>query len=285
MPGRGGSGALPSGMGGVQLGMGGMLGAGGSSTGAGGGPGAGGAAMEAGGASSGGASGMAGTAGTAGAGGEMPTCMKGQVKGSQVVIIGDSYIQVPGTLQGDIQTHARMEGALGASETYRNYAISGTSLGNGQIPSQYTTAKTANKDIKVVIMDGGGNDVLILNPACLTAKPAANNSSCVQTVQNATMAAKTLLDQMAADGVEDVMYFFYPAVPAVSGDILEYSEPKAADFCNSAVKPRCHFVSTKAAFAGKTGLISADNIHPTTQGAQLIADMVWDRMVKDCVAQ
>ena len=215
----------------------------------------------------------------------MPTCMKGQVKASEVVMIGDSYIQIPGTLEGDIEAHARMEGALGATETYRNYAVSGTSLGNGQIPSQYETAKTLNKDIKVVIMDGGGNDVLILNPVCLSAKPAANSASCVMTVQNAISAAQKLLDEAAADGVEDVVYFFYPSVPAVTGDILDYSEPKAQAFCDGAQKPRCHFVSTKAAFAGMSGLIGLDNIHPTVQGAQLIADLIWARMVKDCIAQ
>jgi lysophospholipase L1-like esterase len=279
-----GAGGTPVGAGGVPMGSGGLLGTGGSlpnsggTTGMGGMPGMGGMLGTSGG-------GAAGMAGSAGAGGAMAPCMKGQTKGSQVVMIGDSYIQIPGTLQGDIQTLARMEGGLGASDTYRNYAVSGTSLGNGQIPSQYETAKTVSKDIKVVIMDGGGNDVLILNPQCLSAKPAANNASCVMTVQNATDAAKKLLDEMAGDGVEDVIYFFYPAVPAVTGDILDYSEPKAADFCNNATKPRCHFVSTKAAFAGKSGLIGLDNIHPTTDGAQLIANLIWDRMTQDCVAQ
>ena len=180
-----------------------------------------------------------------------------------------------------------MEGALKAGETYRNYAVSGTSMGNGQIPSQYTTtAKTVSKDIKVVIMDGGGNDVLILNPACLSAKPAASNASCVMTVDNALNTGKTLFQQMAADGVTDVVYFFYPAVPAVTGDILEYSQPKVLDMCNSLTMPRCHFVSTREAFAGKNAqYIGIDGIHPTAAGAQVIADLIWDTMQKNCIAQ
>ncbi len=227
----------------------------------------------------GGASGSTSDAGTA-------PCVKGKVKGSEVVIIGDSYVQIPGTLEGDIETLARMEGALGSTETYRNYAVSGTSLGNGQIPSQYTSAKAANPDIKVVIMDGGGNDVLLLNSQCLSANPTSSNASCVMTVANAISAAQTLAAQMAADGVEDLVYFFYPEVPAVTGDVLSYSEPKAQAFCDALTKPRCHFVSTREAFAGKTAqYIGLDGIHPTTAGAQVIAGLIWDTMQKYCIAQ
>jgi hypothetical protein len=296
------SGGVTSGSGGIAMGAGGIVGqggamaAGGVSTATGGAsPGTGGTSGNTGGTSgtgggsggTGGSSGAGGTGGasTGGAGGSA-TCMKGTVKASQVVMIGDSYIQIPGTLQGDIQTLARMSGAIGATDTYRNYAVSGTSLGNGQIPSQFTTAKTANPDIKVVIMDGGGNDVLLLNPACLSANPAANNASCVMTVANATMAAKTLAMTMADAGVEDLVYFFYPSVPAATGDILAYSQPLVESFCSTLVKPKCHFISTKEAFDGKQAqYIGPDGIHPTTTGAQVIAGLIWDKMKADCVAQ
>src|SRR5438045_3863315 len=74
----------------------------------------------------GGAGGTGGTGGSGGSGGSGTPCLS---KGSQVVVIGDSYMTV-NTAYTYTQQLAQAEGA---PTPYRSYAVPGTSLGNGQI--------------------------------------------------------------------------------------------------------------------------------------------------------
>ncbi len=135
-------------------------------------------------------------------------------------------------------------------------------------------------------MDGGGNDILLLNRQCLTVQSAETNASCVSSVASIVSAAKALLSEMAADGVEDVVYFFYPDVPVVTGDMLSYAEPLVAETCLASATPSCHFIDTRPTFQGMTAqYILPDGIHPTVAGAQVIADLIWQTMVDNCVAQ
>ncbi|HMJ10241.1 MAG TPA: hypothetical protein VK524_02490, partial [Polyangiaceae bacterium] len=118
----------------------------------------------------GGAGGSAGTGGNpGGAGGQLgnPPCV---TKGSQIIVLGDSYMNLGDTAAMPhryTEQRARTDGSLGASDAYRMYAVPGTSMATGQIPSQLTQAINADRDIKAVIMTGGGNDILINHRECL----------------------------------------------------------------------------------------------------------------------
>jgi hypothetical protein len=253
------------------------------------------------------------------------TCATGQVTPDQVVMLGDSYLDPAWSNAAlDLFADARDAGSLAASATYRHYYIGGASMAWGNpntqfyIPYQYDPmAKTdwsvmSPTDIKVVIMDGGGNDVLIGNSSCEQTAPPAN-TSCVTTIQNAIDKARSEMQLMASDGVKSIVFFFYPHLDPAGGgilttpapavnDTLDYAYPLAEQVCcgttftssasryTCAGEPvagtKCVFVDTRPAFEGHTAdYIKSDHVHPTPAGAQVLADLLWNAMKDHCVAQ
>jgi hypothetical protein len=246
-----------------------------------------------------------------------PSCVKGQVTPDEVVMLGDSYLDAP---WGDVGPTLMME----ANATYRHYYIGGASMAWGNpdtqfyIPYQYDpmaktdTSVTSPADIKVVIMDGGGNDVLIGNTSCEQTAPPGN-ASCVTTVQSAIDKAQSTMQQMAADGVKSIVFFFYPHLnPAGGGilttpapainDTLDYAYPLAEQICcgsaftSTLASPTCSgqpvagttcvFVDTRPAFEGHLAdYIKSDQVHPTPAGAQVISNLLWMAMQAHCIAQ
>jgi lysophospholipase L1-like esterase len=283
---NGGTGA--GGSGGSAAGSGGSGAAGGTGRGMGGRGSAGdGAAGSAAGVSAnGGLAGMAaGGAGGAAAGGSggSPACEKGTTKGNDVLLIGDSFIALSHDITKDLIALARDDGALAASDSYRDNSVSGTQLSGGpspEIPQQYVNGeKTA--PAKVVIMDGGGNDML--NNTC--SDPPTE--SC-EAIQKAVTAVKDVLVQMGKDGVETVVYFFYPenqknATQRAKVDVLR---TQLQAVCYSSVSPKCYGVDLRPVFDGHfTEYVLSDGIHPTAAGSQASAEAIWSVMQKNCIAQ
>jgi hypothetical protein len=168
-------------------------------------------------------------------------CAKGQVQPSEVVMLGDSYMDAP---WGDVgPTLMAVAGA-----TYRPYYIGGASLngGSGQfnIPYQFLDmAVPDNPDIKVIIMDGGGNDLLLDNRQCLTT-PVMGDTSCHTIIQGVVAKAQQLLPEASSYGVKSIVYLFYPHINANtiysgadSNDWLDYAYPLAARVCCGASSP------------------------------------------------
>ncbi|MFI5306440.1 MAG: SGNH/GDSL hydrolase family protein [Polyangiales bacterium] len=232
------------------------------------------------------------TAGTgAGTGGTMAPadCMKGTTKGSEVVMIGDSYL----ALSGDVTTVLEQTASMaGAPSGYRTYYVSGTSMGNGQIPSQFDQALAADKDIKFVIMDGGGNDILLLNPMCQSLADPGSDPSCMKSVADSETAGAALLQKMGDNGVQQVVWFFYPNLDpglgagSMPNNILSYGFPIMQKMCEGATAVKCHFVDIRPAFMGMNAqYIGFDGIHPTLAGSTAIAGLIWDTMKANCIAQ
>ena len=191
---------------------------------------------------------------------------------------------------------------------FRNYAVAGTSLATGGItgliPPQVTTALM--QPTKALIMDGGGNDILICDaaqfPGCAatcTTAGSSMNATCQKIVQKATDEAKVLMMQDSTAGVHDVIYFFYPHIPdagpggAGFSEILDYSEPMARDLCNSAStftngKLFCHFVDLVEPFKAAGGdknpaNFAGDGIHPSQAGQNIIAKELFNVMKTNCI--
>jgi hypothetical protein len=237
------------------------------------------------------------------------SCMRGQVQPSEVVMLGDSYMDL-GNVGPTIQMVA---GAM-----YRTYYLLGAALnyGSGQlnIPYQFDSmAIPDNPDIKVVITTGGGNDILIDNRQCLTT-PVQGDTQCHTAIDDSLMKAQELLVDMANHGVKNIVYFFYPHVdPSATftgpnaNDWLDYAYPLAAQMCcgTGAQAPSspdltCHgtvagvdcvFIDTRPEFAGHNDPMDQnsywfqDGIHPTQPGADAIANKVWAQMKTYCIAQ
>jgi lysophospholipase L1-like esterase len=232
-------------------------------------------------------------------------CVKGQVKPNEVIMLGDSYMDI-GHVGPTIQKDA--------NATYRTYYQAGAALNygtlQGNIPYQYESlAIPASSDIKVVIMDGGGNDVLINNAQCLST-PVMGDTACHMAIDGSVARGKKLVAEMVTNGVQHVVFLFYPHVsPTVGADAndwLDYAYPQVAQLCCGANAPAqgssdytcygtmsatdCVFIDTRPEFvghnmAGSSNYWFQDGIHPTQPGADVIAAKVWAQMQKYCIAQ
>jgi hypothetical protein len=230
-----------------------------------------------------GASGAAGSempeAGTAGsASGEDSTCMKGAVKASEVVFLGESFIALSGAIPRFTTQLARDAGTIAMGDSYRSYALSGTQLTTGEIPMQYDKAK-GEGPVKVVLMDGAGNDLLLGN-RCQTGFDA----SCMEIVS----VVDKLFKRMKQDGIKDVVYFFYPDPMGIGAQIktaMDMLRPEMKKFCDGTTDVRCIWVDQRESWEGHYDTYTSDGIHPTDAGAMASAKQIWDAMVANCIAQ
>jgi hypothetical protein len=305
--GASGAGALPAGAAGMLATTTPAAGSGGAvSVGAAGAPAQGAAgAMSA--AGAGGAMAAAGSAAAQGGSGSVPETgykPKCLAKGAELALIGDSWVHydLGEVLAPRLAKRAQQDGALPAGAQYNDQAVAGTSLANGGlglIPDQWAPAKAAAQvagtSVKFVVMDGGGNDVLLGNMTCLdNGKMRDQDPACQKTVADATAVARMLEQKMKMDGVGQILYYYYPHVPAGGWDVLDYALPMAKATCEGMNDEnfQCYFVDTRDTFqgAGNDGvamaqLILSDGIHPNAMGDELLADLLWKTMKEKCMAQ
>lgn len=224
-------------------------------------------------------------------------CAKGAVSGSQIIFIGDSFLAAPtSNIAFELEALMQASGSTAYSEMPRFRQLVGTTM--EQIVAQYDTERELDPDIKVVIANGGGNDVLVTDRSCLLEAPPSN-AACAATIANALEHARRLMEKAEADGVEHVVYFYYPHEPTFGlfqgdapaiNDSLDYAEPMARAQCESS--PICTFVSLSEA-AGDSpgsgyvdrGYHDLDGTHPSPAGSKFFAAAIWKEMVERCIAQ
>jgi hypothetical protein len=225
------------------------------------------------------AAGGTGGAGGAGAGSGAPQmCAKGEIKASEVVFIGESFIAQTGAIPRLTTQLARQASTIGMSESYRSTAVSGTQLTTGDIPNQFTPAKAAGP-VRVVLMDGGGND-LLFGDRC----KGTYDAMCKAVVD----VVETMFKQFKTDGVKDVVYFFYPDPMGIGAQIKEAMDilrPEMKKLCDGTTDVRCIWVDQRESWEGNYDTFTSDGIHPTEAGAMASAKQIWDAMVANCVAQ
>jgi hypothetical protein len=226
-----------------------------------------------------------------------PPCMKSP---NQVVLLGDSYVNwISHTFPADL--------AKEAGVTYRLYAVGGTAMGSGGIgliPPQLDQAVSADPNIIAVVMDGGGNDILVADTAqfpqgaeCKQSAMSPSIPDCQKIVQKAADSAVALMNTAAEKGIRDVVYFSYPHVPegtlvggAFPNAILDYALPLMKATCDGAYartggRLRCHFLDLIPVFDGHPDWFAFTDIHPTPAGSQGMAKAVWKVMKDACIAQ
>ena len=216
-----------------------------------------------------------------------------------MLLVGDSYMNwVSHTFPDDM--------ANAAGQTFRLYAIGGYAMGSGGIGligSELDTAIADDPDFKVVVMTGGGNDILVPDATwpgggdCKMRTDSPTLKVCQDIVQTALDAAEDLMMRAADAGVKDTIYFFYPHVPegtliggAFPNQILDYALPKVEQLCKDAEtltggRMVCHFVNTIPLFEGHPELFAPTDIHENAMGSKVIADALWEKMVDECVGQ
>jgi lysophospholipase L1-like esterase len=240
-----------------------------------------------------------------------PPCIS--MPSAQVVMIGDSYV----TGFGSPPLQPALANLVPDATNYPNYAGAGCSMASGgictglygNVPDQFDAASGEHADIKLVIMNGGGNDVLLPaagSPDCKNEKGSSMDPGCTSIVKLSLDTATALVMHMADKGVKDVIFFFYPHIPSVDGglggttanEILDYAYPTAADSCNKASamtdgKINCHFIDMRKPFADTGSIdgagpwtnISDDGVHPTDAGQAVQATQIVNVMKSACLGQ
>jgi hypothetical protein len=270
-------------MAGSAMGGAGAGGAGGSSGGSGGTTG--GATAGGGQAGSGGA--MAGAAGTAGASGTSAggsagstggggtgssDCDRGTTMGNEVLFIGESFIAAS-SIPEETTKLARASGMLGANDSYVDKSVSGTWIGNtasNSIPNQY---RSNSNGVRFVLMNGGGND-------CWQGGQESHRTAALN-------AAETLFGDMAENGVEKIVYFFYPDPIGSSfaslTACLDLLRPDMKALCDAQTAPKCYWVDLREAWEGHPEYTS-DGIHVAGPGNVPTATAIFESMQANCVA-
>jgi hypothetical protein len=193
-------------------------------------------------------------------------------------LLGDLFLADSGLITATLEGLARDAGAIDPEESYRDYSSTlVTPFGGGDDPAtQYATAR-GDGAAKVVILDSGGADALLVCPDPPTATCPA--------LDNAVTATTELLDQMARDGVEDIVLFFYPdpddAGLAAKFDVLRSLFQESCD--SSAT--RCHFLDLRPTFTEREGYLQDGGLLPTETGSVATAGVLWGLMQARCIAQ
>lgn len=188
---------------------------------------------------------------------------KPKIKGSDVLINGDSFFAMSNEIKKFLEEHARADGIIGQNESFRSEAVSGAVTSG--IMNQYDKA---NPKPIYVIMDAGGNDCLMGNP-----------NNCKNNVQ-------PLLDKMAAAGTKKVLWMRYPDPQSGMVDAnslkrnLDNLMPEVEKICKASVNPKVLWVDLRPTW-GTNRSYTSDGIHPTTAGAKATADAFWDAIKAD----
>jgi hypothetical protein len=227
----------------------------------------------------------AGLGGAGGAGqdsmspGGAGACEHGAVSGNQVVFLGDTFIAATHQITAEVEQLARDAGALPVGQRYRDESTMTTNslalTGHG-ILTQYQRA-VEDAPVEVVIMNGGGSDMLL--GRCDQATPDC------PVVAAAGVAVQELFVQMAADGVSDVVYLFYP--DADDADLrarMDALRSLVRGACEAAPLP-CVFLDLRPVFADHAEYLTADGLNPSTEGARATASVIWAAMQRACIAQ
>ncbi|MAA66951.1 MAG: hypothetical protein CL581_19515 [Alteromonadaceae bacterium] len=202
----------------------------------------------------------------------------------QVVTLGDSIFALSGKLQDFLEDKA--------GQTFRRYTLSGAELSGGflatSVVDQYSVARSDNPNIDTIVMDGGGNDILIpaiaLDPEnCKTQwyQFGRLSSKCKAFIDDIYVEAVNLLNDMNADGVDNVIYlgYYYTKNGIFLLDSMEeavdYGDMRLSQACSNSVV-HCQFVDPRSSINDSDIII--DGIHPDTGGSRKLANLVWPKL-------
>ncbi len=196
----------------------------------------------------------------------------------EIVNIGDSIFALSGDIYDELHSKA--------GETWRHYAVSGSKIIGGSfiakpIPDQYEDAKDDNSNIRIVYMDGGGNDILMPAMAfdpyeCM----GGLSQDCQDLVDDIYVEAVNLLNQMDRDGVEQIVYLgYYHLKRGIWGDLskindaVDYGDQRLREACRNTTA-NCEFIDPRDSF--NNSYVIYDGIHPNSEGSAVLADLIWD---------
>lgn len=216
-----------------------------------------------------------------GGGGSGPNvCVAGEIAANEVLIIGDSFFATTHQVTAYLENLARSAGVLPAGQRYRDQSrLTGNALAllDEGIRDQYEMAM-ADAPAKVVIMNGGGADVLlgscdVVDPQCPLMVAASD-------------ALRSLFQQMATDGITDVVFVAYPdPQPVAVREKMDILRPLFEEACEQS-PVSCKLVDLRPVFEGNYDeYIQPTGLNPTDLGSEATASAIWATMQQACIAQ
>lgn len=205
---------------------------------------------------------------------------------NQVITLGDSIFDLSDELQGNLEEYA--------GQTFRKYTLNGAQLysaglGVAPVVEQYAEARLDNDDIRTIVMDGGGNDILI--PVITQFDPyrcktrwyqfGQLNSKCKEFIDDLYVEGVNILDDMKNDGVENIIYLGYyytknALLPLKNlKQAIDYGNDTLARACENSVV-NCTFVDPRSSIINSD--INIDGIHPSSSGSRKLADLIWPHL-------
>ncbi|RYZ01179.1 MAG: hypothetical protein EOO73_36395 [Myxococcales bacterium] len=202
------------------------------------------------------------------------------ISANELVVLGDSFFAADHGTTAYLEELARSHGAISLGERYRDYSrLVGNTLAflGAGIREQYAAA-VAESAVRVVLMTGGGADVLLgsceeLSEDCPLLAAAAAEAS-------------ALLQRMASDGVEQVVYVFYPdPFDAELRAEVGALRPLLERACKDSAAP-CTWVDLRGVFTDhEASYLDAEGTIPTAEGARATAAELWSVISAGCIGQ
>jgi len=193
---------------------------------------------------------------------------------NEIITVGDSIF--------DLSTEIQMFLEQKAGQTFRDYTQNGAKLAG--IQQQYADAKVDHANIQTIVMDAGGNDILIpallFDPQrCKTTWYRKNlSSTCKSFIDNLYVDVVNFLNGMNADGVSNVIYLGYYHTTGNKANLnqaVDYGDTKLSLACTNSTA-NCTFLDPRSIIVAAD--VKSDNIHPTTSGSQKLADLIWPEL-------
>jgi hypothetical protein len=198
-------------------------------------------------------------------------CPRAQVLATEVLFVGDSWVQDP-TMQQGVRDLARAAGAIGPNDDYVDSSAAASDMAT--IAKQYEARERGTTKVKVLLMDGGTWDPIAAQMSGASV-PAAIDAA-VSTFQQ-------FLTEVASDGtVEHIVYFLVPELATIPG--VSTMRPQLQQACALSAVP-CDFLDLQPLWQGHPEYTGPSGIQASAAGGTAIADAIWAIMQAQCIAQ
>lgn len=205
---------------------------------------------------------------------------------NDVVNLGDSIFALSGEESDFLHSLS--------GETFRRYATSGAYMSGsfgGLAPDmleQFAMAQSDDPNIDILIMDGGGNDILI--PATTLFDPynckkdwweSRLSDSCKNLINDVYVDAVNSLNEMGAAGVESLIFQgYYHIKNGLFGSTtlnaaVDYGDLKLSQAVANATMINYRVFVDPRGYLNTSSDIIIDGVHPSTSGSQKLADLIW----------
>jgi hypothetical protein len=196
------------------------------------------------------------------------TCEPSSITSDQVLIIGDNLFAGTNSVGAAFDASAQAAGILQTGAQFQDESRATQDalayMGQG-IQAEYV-AGNPNGNVRLVIMTGGGVDAVF--GAC------EETTATCPVLTAAADAATTLLQQMATEGVQQVVYAFYP-------DPGDAAQKAKVDVLRTLIQPVCETAPVACLWLDLRTVFRNhynDYVTPaglTAQGAAATAEAIW----------